>query len=133
MNLRAELGFGVNSLEAIRSMVNVGRPASLHDIVIQYRQPIVIDEALVTPGGVPLGGHHTITLEHDGRVRHQGHMRATGFPSFTFGVRTVLVNDAGIPAVATASGRVHGTNEPGDREFTWDRSAPNPLVGLHWA
>jgi hypothetical protein len=133
MSLRAELGFGVNSIEAVRSLVGVGRPASLQDILIRYRQPIVIDESLVTPDGVPLGGHHTITLERGGSVRHQGHMRATGFPSFTFGVRTVLVNDAGIPAVATASGRVHGTNEPGDREFSWDQSGPNPLVALHWA
>ena len=87
----------------------------------------------MTPDGVALGGHHTITLGRDGSVRHQGHMRATGFPSFTFGVRTVLVNDAGIPAVAAASGRVHGTNEPGDRDSSWDQSAPNPLVALHWA
>ena len=133
MSLRAQLGLGVNSLEAIRSMVGVGRPASLRDILIRYRQPIVIDEPLVTPDGVALGGHHTITLGRDGSVRHQGHMRATGFPSFTFGVRTVLVNDAGIPAVAAASGRVHGTNEPGDRDSSWDQSAPNPLVALHWA
>ena len=133
MNLRAQLGFGVNSLEAVRSMVAVGRPASLRDILTRYRQPIVIDEPLVTPDGIALGGHHTITLGRDGSVRHHGHMRATGFPSFTFGVRTVLVNDAGIPAVAAASGRVHGTNELGDRVSSWDQSEPNPLVALHWA
>jgi hypothetical protein len=133
MSLRAQLGLGVSSLEAVRSMVGVGRPASLRDMLIRYRQPIVIDEPLVTPDGVALGGHHTITLGRDGSVRHQGHMRATGFPSFTFGVRTVLVNDTGVPAVAAASGRVHGTNEPGDRESSWDQSLPNPLVALHWA
>src|SRR5262245_35102308 len=133
MSLRAQLGLGVSSLEAVRSMVGVGRPASLRDMLIRYRQPIVIDEPLVTPDGVALGGHHTITLGRDGSVRHQGHMRATGFPSFTFGVRTVLVNDTGVPAVAAASGRVHGTNEPGDRESSWDQSVPNPLVALHWA
>lgn len=133
MNLRAELGLGVNSLEAIRSMVGVGRPASLRDILNRYRQPIVIDEPLVTSEGIALGGHHTITLGHDGSFRHQGHMRATGFPSFTFGVRTVLVNDAGIPAVAAASGRVHGTNEFGDRESAWDQSDRNLLLPLYWA
>jgi len=114
-------------------MVGVSRPASLREILTRYREPIVIDEPLVTPDGIALGGHHTITLGRDGSVRHQGHMRATGFPSFTFGVRTVLVNDAGIPAVAVASGRVHGFNEPGDRESAWDQSEPNPLVAWHWA
>ena len=133
MSLRAQLGLGVSSLEAVRSMVGVGRPASLRNMLLRYRQPIVIDEPLVTPDGVALGGHHTITLERDGSVRHQGHMRATGFPSFTFGVRTVLVNDTGVPAVAAASGRVHGTNELGNRESSWDQSVPNPLVALHWA
>lgn len=133
MSLRAQLSSGVNSLEAVRSIVGVGRPASLRDILARYQQPIVIDEPLVTPDGIALGGHHTITLGRDGSVRHQGHMRTTGFPSFTFGVRTVLVNDAGVPAVAIASGRVHGTSELGDRVSTWDQSAPNPLVALHWA
>lgn len=133
MNLRAELGLGVNSIEAIRSMVGIGRPASFRDILNRYREPIVFDEPLVTPDGVALGGHHTITLEHDGHFRHQGHMRATGFPSFTFGVRTVLSNDAGVPAVLAANGRVHGTNEPGDRESAWDQSGQNGLIALHWA
>jgi hypothetical protein len=133
MNLRAELGLGVNSIEAIRSMVGVGRPASLRVILNRYREPIVFDEPLVTPDGVALGGHHTITLEHDGHFRHQGHMRATGFPSFTFGVRTVLSNDAGVPAVLAANGQVHGTNEPGDRESAWDQSGQNGLIALHWA
>jgi hypothetical protein len=39
MSLRAQLGLGVNSLEAVRSMVGVGRPASLRDILMRYRQP----------------------------------------------------------------------------------------------
>jgi hypothetical protein len=90
MKLRAQLGLGVTSLEAVRAMTGVDRPASLQRILGQYREPIVFDEPLVTPDGIALGGHHTITLLRDGSFRHQGHMRATGFPSFTFGVRTVL-------------------------------------------
>lgn len=133
MNVRTELGFGVNSLETVRAIVGIERPAALRDILVRYREPIVIDEPLITPDGIALGGHHRITLERDGRVRHQGHMRATGFPSFTFGVRTILINDVGTPAVATASGRVHGTNEFGDRESAWDQSSLNPLVALHWS
>ena len=133
MNIRAELGSGVSSLEAVRSALRADRPASLGDLIVDYRRPIVIDEPLNTPEGVALGGHHTITLERDGGFRHKGHMRATGFPSFTFGVRTVLDGGAGVPAVFAAHGRVHGTNEPGDRESSWDKSGENPLVNLHWA
>ena len=92
----------------------------------------MFDEFLVTPDGVALGGHHKITLERDGRFKHQGHMRATGFPSFTYAVRTVLDGGGGVPAVLAANGRVHGTNESGDRKSAWDQSGQNPLVGLHW-
>jgi hypothetical protein len=99
----------------------------------RYREPVVFDEKLVTPDGVALGGHHQITLDRDGTFRHRGHMRATGFPSFTYGVRTVLVNDAGVPAVLAATGRVHGTNEPGDRESQWDERRRQAFVEWHWA
>jgi hypothetical protein len=84
-----------------------------------------------TPG-VALGGHQTVTFERDGGFRHQGHMRATGFPSFQFGVRTVFSNDAGVPIVTGETGRVHGTNEPGDRESSWDKTDHDGLVALHW-
>lgn len=133
MTLRAQLGPTVRSVEAIRSIVGVPRPASVRDILVRYREPIVFDEPLVTADGVALGGHHTVTLERNGGFRHQGHMRATGFPSFTYGVRTVLANEAGVPAVVAASGRVHGTNEVGDRESSWDQTGREGLVEWHWA
>ena len=132
MNLRAEVGPDVRSMEKIRSMTGVARPASLQDVLVRYREPIVFDEPLITPDGVALGGHHTITIQRDGRFRHEGHMRATGFPSFTFGVRTLIVNDAGVPLLIGAGGRVHGFNEPGDRESTWDEADHNDLIALHW-
>src|SRR6516225_8624059 len=133
MNLRAEMGLRVSSIEAIRSMAGVGRPASLRDILARYRNPIVFDEPLVTPDGIALGGHHTITLERNGRFRHQGHMRATGAPSFTFGVRTVVSDGSGSPAVFAANGRVHGTVELGDRESSWDQTGSNGLIALNWS
>ena len=132
MNLRAEAGSDVRSLERIRALTGVARPASLRVVLERFREPIVFDEPLITPDGVALGGRHTITIQRDGRVRNEGHMRATGFPSFTFGVRTLIVNDAGVPLLIGAGGRVHGTNEPGDRESSWDESDRNGLIALHW-
>jgi hypothetical protein len=60
-------------------------------------------------------------------------MRATGFPSFQYGVRTVMAGRSGTPFIAAASGRVHGTNEFGDRESSWDESGESPGVALYWA
>jgi hypothetical protein len=132
MNLRDQLGLGLGSLEELRAITGVARPASLGDMLTRYREPVVFDEALNTPDGVALGGHQTITFHRNGDFRHEGHMRATGFPSFQYGVRTVFSNDAGVPVVAGESGRVHGTNEPGDRESAWDKTDHNGLIALHW-
>jgi len=118
-NVIDEIGPGITSIEFVRARLNMARPASLTAMLAKYAEPIVIDEPLVTDDGVALGGHHTITLERTGRSRHQGHMRATGFPSFRFGVRTV-VGPLDSPFVAAAAGEVHGTNELGDRESSWD-------------
>jgi hypothetical protein len=118
-NVIDEIGPGITSIEFVRERLNMARPASLTAMLAKYAEPIVIDEPLVTDDGVALGGHHTITLERTGRSRHQGHMRATGFPSFRFGVRTV-VGPLDSRFVAAAAGEVHGTNELGDRESSRD-------------
>jgi hypothetical protein len=131
MKLRAELGKGMRSLEEVRAMTGIARPASFRNVLARFRAPIVFDEPLVTPGGVALGGHHTITLERNGDCRHSGFMRATGFPSFTFGVRTVVRSDAG-PLLFSADGRVHGTNESGNRQSNFDIRDHNGLIALNW-
>jgi hypothetical protein len=122
MNIVDEIGPGITSLDYVRSQLKMDRPVSVKDLLVRYREPIVFDEPLLTPDGVALGGHHTITLERTGRCRHEGHMRATGFPSFRFGVRTVIDGGSSIPVVVVASGDVHGSNEFGDRESSWDQS-----------
>lgn len=133
MNLVDEIGPGITSLEYVRSQLKMDRPVSVKDLLVRYREPIVFDEPLVTPDGVALGGHHTITLERAGGYRHEGHMRATGFPSFRFGVRTVLVSRSGTPFIAAASGEVHGSNEFGDQESSWNQSGESSGVVQYWA
>jgi hypothetical protein len=133
MNLIDEIGPGITSLEYVRSQLKMDRPVSLKNLLARYREPIVFDEPLITPDGVDLGGHHTITLERTGRCRHEGHMRATGFNSFRFGVRSVVNGSADTPFIAASSGEVHGTNSLGDRESSWDDLNENPSVALYWA
>jgi hypothetical protein len=133
MNLLDEIGPGITSLDYVRSQLKMNRPVSVKDLLVRYREPIIFDEPLLTPEGVALGGHHTITLERAGRYRYQGHMRATGWPSFRYGVRTVIVGRSGTPFVTAASGEVHGSNEFGDRESSWDQSGESGGVALYWA
>jgi hypothetical protein len=133
MNIVDEIGPGITSLEYVRAQLKMDRPVSVKELLLRYREPIVFDEALVTSDGVALGGHHTITLERAGKYRHEGHMRATGFPSFRFGVRTVIVGRSGTPFITAASGEVHGSNEFGDRESSWDESGESGGVAQYWA
>jgi hypothetical protein len=132
-NLIDEIGPGITSLDYIRAQLKMDRPVTVNNLLARYREPIVIDEPLVTPDGVALGGHHTLTLERTGRYRHEGYMRATGWPSYQYGVRTIVAGSAGTPVVVAASGEVHGTSEFGDRESPWDESAENAGIKLYWA
>ena len=132
-SLLKEIGPGITSLEYVRSRLKLDRPVSVLNLLARYREPIVLDEPLVTPDGVALGGHHTLTLERTGHYHHEGNMRATGFPSFEYGVRTVVPGSAGTPLAVAEHGRVHGTNEFGDRESSWDTSGASPGLQLYWA
>lgn len=133
INVIDEIGPGITSLEYVRRQLRMDRPISIGALLSRYREPIVIDQPLITPDGIALGGHHILTLERNGRYRHQGHMNASGFPSFRFGVRTILAGSAGAPFVIVQSGEVHGTNEFGDRESSWDETKEDGSVRLHWA
>ena len=132
LNLIDEIGPAITSLEFVRAQLRMDRPVTVKELLSRYREPIVIDEPLITPDGVALGGHHKITLERAGHWRYEGHMRATGFPSFRFGVRTV-VGGAGAPFVTAASGEVHGSNEFGDEESPWTQSGESGAVAQYWA
>lgn len=103
-----------------------------------FVRDVVFDEPIVTDE--PLGGHHTLTVRRDGSYRYQGHLRATGFPSFEVAIVTTLgypIQVPGGPPAAgqvafAAHGEVHGTNEPGDREFAWDDVGESPLLAAEW-
>lgn len=61
-------------------------------------------------------------------------MRATGFPSFQYGVLTTVDGGAGAPFVYHEGGEVSGTNElSGDRESSWDTSEPDFAIAQFWA
>lgn len=132
MTVRQQLGMGVASLEEVRAALGVQRPASVPDLLRRYMLPVDFSADLVTPDGVALGGHYAIHLERNGTFRFTGDVRATGFQSFNYAVRITIGAELGTPAIMVASGRVHGTNEIGDRESDWDQSGVNNLLALHW-
>lgn len=141
LDARRTFGHAAESLERLRSSLGVPRPVALSELARRYARDIVFDQPLVTAAGTALGGHHTLTIRRDGSFRYQGHLRATGFPSFQVSVVTTLGCTITEPIAATsnaaqfafaAQGRVHGTNEPGDREFSWDQQGRHELLAAQW-
>jgi hypothetical protein len=140
VSVRTALGHAAQSCESVRSAVGITRPASLSRLSRDYTADAVFDQPIVTADGVALGGHHTFTISRDGTYRWQGHVRATGFPSFDVSIVMILGypillpdgSSAGGQFVLADNGRVHGTNEPGDREFSWDQRGSNPLLASEW-
>jgi hypothetical protein len=120
--------------------MEVARPASLSRLARDYSADGVFDQDIVTADGVALGGHHTLTIKRDGSYRWQGHVRATGLPSFDVSIVMTLSYPVSVPDgiaafgqfVLADNGRVHGTTEPGDREFAWDQSGRVPLLASEW-
>ena len=133
MNLLAEIGPGITSLEFVRTQLRMDRPVTVKDLLAKYREPIVLDEPLVTPDGVALGGHHTITLERNGHLRHEGHMRATGFPSFRYGVRTASWVAQGHRLSAPRAARFTARTSSAIEKSPWDKTGESPGVMLYWA
>jgi hypothetical protein len=141
LSYRRLLGHAAGSFESVRVAVGVPRPASVRQMADLYLRDVVFDEPIVTADGVALGGHHNLTVGRDGSYRYRGHFRATGFPSFDVAILTTLgysipipgsPNPAGAQVAFAAQGSVHGTNEPGNREYRWDKQGSAPLLAAEW-
>lgn len=130
--VRAELRNWGASVDHVREVVGLARPASLVSVLDAFAQPVVLETPITTSSGTPLGGHHRITLRRDGTYRYDGKMRATGFPSYTYLVKGTAVPADGPPATAIAQGAVHGTNEPGANSSTWDQQGFSEQVADAW-
>jgi hypothetical protein len=77
--------------------------------------------------GVAMGGEVTVTLNRNGSYRFRGSMRASGAFSFSFRVGAVVQSASGQVAVAAQhTGKVFGTDTPGDRQNDWDEVITDP-------
>jgi len=88
---------------------------------------------IVFGGGVPVGGWTQMVVFPDGSYNYSGHLHVSGATSYTVSVAWALTTGSGHPSfVMPAKGRVHGTFEPGSRDFDWNRSGTNPALRNAW-
>ena len=79
-----------------------------------------------------LHGAAEFTMRSDGTYSFRGHLRATGLPSFAYKVQASVRCAAGVVIVVEATGRVFGSDTPGDRERAWDEGGTSEAIRLYW-
>lgn len=105
----------------VASFLGMERPVAIRDLStrvdalpdeVPFHAVITTDEAL--------GGEVTLTLRKDGSYAFAGFMRATGAASFSFRVVAAVHSASNqVTVVAQHSGRVFGSDTPGDRQSSW--------------
>lgn len=116
----------------VATSLGLSSPLSLNELTRHLDQPETI--SLRSPlDADALHGAVEVILRSDGTYTFRGHLRATGFPSFDYTVQVFIRSggDAVLVALAT-SGRVFGTDTPGDRSRSWDESGSSPFVREYW-
>jgi hypothetical protein len=79
-----------------------------------------------------LHGETEFIMRSDGTYSFRGHLRATGFPSFAYKVQVSVRCAAGVVIVVEASGRVFGTDTPGDRQKDWSEDNTSESIRKYW-
>jgi hypothetical protein len=112
----------------VAEFLGIHRPLSVRDLVGRAdRLPDAVPFHATVVTGAALGGDVDLTLKSDGSYTFSGHMRATGFPSFAFNVVAIVRSASGnVTVAAQRSGKVFGTDTPGDRENHWNEVGTDP-------
>lgn len=116
------------SVLEVARFVGSDEPVSITNLIARLEtMPASVPFRQVVTTGAALGGAVELVLRGDGSYGFKGHMRATGFPSYSYTVRTsVRSRTGGVVIAAQHSGNVHGTDSPGDRADSWDEPGTDP-------
>ena len=116
------------NISDVYKFVRMERPLLLNALVATIAslpESVPFHSTIVT--GAAMGGEVSITLHRDGSYRFSGFMRATGAFSFSFRVGAVVRSPSGqVTVAAQHSGKVFGTDTPGDRQNNWDEMGTKP-------
>jgi len=116
----------------LATSLQLRQPLSLSELARLLDQPEV--RSMQTEvDAVDLHGAVEFVMRSDGSYSFRGHLRATGFPSFAYRVQASVRCSAGVVIVVEASGRVFGSDTPGERERSWSDDASSPAIRQYWA
>ncbi|MGP3958005.1 hypothetical protein ACTWPT_18530 [Nonomuraea sp. 3N208] len=84
-------------------------------------------------GGVPVRGWSNVALYPNGAFHLSGHFHDSGLPSYNVAHSWLITTRDGNPAFSlSASGRCHGTFEPGSRDFNFNHNGVNAAIAAAW-
>lgn len=139
VNYRAELNASwvrsAPSTRELMQLLGLTAPVTMRDIVNRLKQVETIagERQVHTSDGAAINGRVAFELRSDGSYTFSGHMRATGFTSYSYGVQAWANGADGTVVAAQQRGKVFGTDTPGGaRQQNWSQSSVNPGITEHW-
>lgn len=132
--LNASWARDIRSVRDLAVSIPVPLPTTLRTLIDRLRvvESVHHERPMHTPDSTPINGRVAFDLRSDGSWTFSGHVRATGFPSYTYGVQAWLQTPDGTVIAAATSGEVFGTDTPGDRQRNFSVSGTNPAIADQW-
>ena len=118
-----------NKIEGLPAGGNLPAPAMAPSppASLQASAPLTFSE------DVAVEGWTSLALYPNGAYNFSGHLHASGEFGYNVGAAWVATTRDGNPAFNfSARGRVHGTFEPGSRDFDFNQSGVNPAIAAAW-
>lgn len=132
--LNASWARDIRSVRDLAVSIPAPLPTTLRTLIDRLRvvESVHHERPMHTPDSTPINGRVAFDLRSDGSWTFSGHVRATGFPSYTYGVQAWLQTPDGTVIAAATSGEVFGTDTPGDRQRNFSVSGTNPAIADQW-
>jgi hypothetical protein len=99
---------------------------------IAESETISLRTDVITADGIPISGWTEMVLQSNGNYIFRGGMRATGFPSYHYGLQVFIKAANGIVLTAFHSGNIFGTDTPGQRDNSWEEQLHSPVISALW-
>jgi hypothetical protein len=115
----------------LATSLQLSTPLSLSELTRHLDQPEVINLRKPLEADA-LQGEVELILRSDGTYTFRGHLRATGALSFAYKVQAFVRCAAGVLLVVETSGRVFGTDTPGDRQRDWNENNKSEYIHQYW-
>ena len=132
--LQASWARDEGSMRQVAAEMPMPDPVSLRALIVALGQveSRTFTTAIHTTNGAPINGRGSYEVCSDGRYRVSGHMRATGFYSYDYGLNLWLRLPDGNYLASVHSGSVYGTDTPGDRQHPFEQNGTNPVIAARW-